>query len=121
MERELFCAAWRWRVWSGAYGIAQYLGWDPLLPAAAYHTGEGFWTIVRPPGTLGYASYFATWLLFVIFLSLALANLETSAAWRRVAWAACAVATAAMLLTGTRAAVLGLGREARSEERRVGK
>src|SRR5471030_2881834 len=92
----------------GAYGIAQYLGWDPLLPAAAYHTGEGFWTIVRPPGTLGYASYFATWLLFVIFLSLALANLETSAAWRRVAWAACAVATAAMLLTGTRAAVLGL-------------
>ena len=59
----------------GAYGIAQYLGWDPLLPAAAYHTGEGFWTIVRPPGTLGYASYFATWLLFVIFLSLALANL----------------------------------------------
>src|SRR5471030_286315 len=92
----------------GAYGIAQYLGWDPLLPAAAYHTGEGFWTIVRPPGTLGYASYFATWLLFVIFLSLALANLETSAAWRRVAWAACAVATLAMLLTGTRAAVLGL-------------
>src|SRR5450432_86996 len=92
----------------GAYGIAQYLGWDPLLPAAAYHTGEGFWTIVRPPGTLGYASYFATWLLFVIFLSLALANLETGAAWRRVAWAACAVATLAMLLTGTRAAVLGL-------------
>jgi len=92
----------------GAYGIAQYLGWDPLLPAAAYHTGEGFWTIVRPPGTLGYASYFATWLLFVIFLSLALANLETSASWRRVAWAACAVATLAMLLTGTRAAVLGL-------------
>jgi O-antigen ligase len=92
----------------GAYGIAQYLGWDPLLPAAAYHVGEGIWTIVRPPGTLGYVSYFATWLLFVIFLSLALANLETSAIWRRAAAAASAVATAAMLLTGTRAAVLGL-------------
>lgn len=92
----------------GAYGIAQYLGWDPLLPAAAYHIGEGIWKIVRPPGTLGYVSYFATWLLFVIFLSLALLSLETSAAWRRVALAACAVATVAMLLTGTRAAVLGL-------------
>src|ERR1700681_3053837 len=65
----------------GAYGIAQYLGWDPLLPAAAYHIGEGIWTIVRPPGTLGYVSYFATWLLFVIFLSLALMRLENSAVW----------------------------------------
>jgi len=37
---------------TAAYGIAQYFGGDPLLPAAA---------IVRPPGTLGYASYFATW------------------------------------------------------------
>jgi O-antigen ligase len=92
----------------GAYGIAQYLGWDPLLPAAAYHIGEGIWTIVRPPGTLGYVSYFATWLLFVIFLSLALAKWETSTAWRRVAVAAFIVATVAMLLTGTRAAVLGL-------------
>ena len=33
------------------YGIAQYFGWDPFLPAAAYHIGEGVWTIVRPPGT----------------------------------------------------------------------
>ena len=54
------------------YGIAQYLGWDPILPAAGYHIGEGIWTIVRPPSTLGYVSYFATWLLFVFFLSLAL-------------------------------------------------
>src|ERR1051325_1966444 len=45
------------------YGIAQYFGWDPLLPSSAYHIGEGVWTIVRPPGTLGYVSYFATWLL----------------------------------------------------------
>ncbi len=47
---------------AGAYGIAQYFGWDPLLPASAYHIGEGVWTIVRPPGTMGYVSYFATWL-----------------------------------------------------------
>ncbi len=90
------------------YGIAQYFGWDPFLPAAAYHVGEGVWTIVRPPGTLGYVSYFATWLLFTVFLSLTLARMETSIAWRRIAYAAAALALIAMLLTGTRAAILGL-------------
>src|ERR1035441_4228847 len=94
---------------SGAYGIAQYFGWDPLHPAAAYRVGEGIWTIVRPPGTMGYASYFATWLLMAVFLSVALAQWETRTLWRRMAAAAAAVALVAMLLTGTRAAVLGLG------------
>src|ERR1017187_4116137 len=94
---------------SGAYGIAQYFGWDPLQPAAAYRAGEGIWTIVRPPGTMGYASYFATWLLMAVFLSVALAQWETRTLWRRMAAAAAAVALVAMLLTGTRAAVLGLG------------
>jgi O-antigen ligase len=82
------------------YGIAQYLGWDPILPAAGYHIGEGVWTIVRPPSTFGYVSYFATWLLFVIFLSLALPG--------RLAKICAALALIAMLLTGTRAAFLGL-------------
>ncbi len=92
---------------SAAYGIFQYAGWDPFLPSAAYHIGEGVWTIVRPPGTLGYASYFATWLLFVIFLGIAHHAIEQSRAWRRLALLAMALATIAMLLTGTRAAVLG--------------
>jgi O-antigen ligase len=82
------------------YGIAQYFGWDPILPAAAYHVGEGVWAIVRPPSTLGYVSYFATWLLFIIFLSLAVPG--------RIWKVTAAVAAAAMLLTGTRAAILGL-------------
>jgi O-antigen ligase len=82
------------------YGIAQYLGWDPILPAAAYHIGEGIWTIVRPPSTLGYVSYFATWLLFVVFLSLAVPG--------RLAKVCAVAALIAMVLTGTRAAFLGL-------------
>jgi O-antigen ligase len=93
---------------AGAYGIAQYFGWDPLLPAAAYHIGEGIWTIVRPPGTLGYVSYFATWLVVSVFLSLALETMETASAWRWMARAAAAICVVAMLLTGTRAAMLGL-------------
>jgi O-antigen ligase len=82
------------------YGIAQYFGWDPILPTSAYHIGEGVWTIVRPPSTLGYVSYFATWLLFVVFLSLAIPG----RIWKAVA----ALAIIAMVFTGTRAAVLGL-------------
>jgi O-antigen ligase len=90
------------------YGIAQYFGWDPLLPQATYRIGEGVWSIVRPPGTLGYASYFATWLLLTVFLSLALAKMETHRVWRGVARSAAALALAAMAMTGTRAALLGL-------------
>ena len=91
---------------SACYGIFQYAGWDPLLPSAAYHVGEGIWIIVRPPGTLGYASYFATWLLFVIFLGLGQHSMEESRLWRWLASVAVGLASIAMLLTGTRAAVL---------------
>ena len=82
------------------YGIAQYFGWDPILPAGAYRVGEGVWAIVRPPGTLGYASYFATWLLFVIFLTLAIPG-----RWWKLA---AGMSVTAMAMTGTRAAILGL-------------
>ena len=37
---------------------AQYFGWDPWIPKQAYHVGEGIWTIVRPPGTLGIRQLF---------------------------------------------------------------
>src|SRR5947208_6279747 len=83
---------------TACYGIAQYFGWDPLLPAAAYHIGEGVWTIVRPPSTLGYVSYFATWLAIAAFLALALAAREKGA-WRRAAQIAAALACATTVLT----------------------
>jgi O-antigen ligase len=93
---------------AATYGIAQYLGWDPLLSQASYQVGEGIWTIVRPPGTLGYSSYFATWLLMVAFLSAALTAMEDSSWWRRFGVAVTLVSIFAMWLTGTRAAILGL-------------
>ncbi|HEY7392875.1 MAG TPA: O-antigen ligase family protein [Bryobacteraceae bacterium] len=93
---------------SAAYGILQYAGWDPLLPPAGYHVGEGIWTIVRPPSTLGYASYFATWLLFAAFLALAQYSMENTRVWRCIAACGTGLTTAAMLVTGTRAAILAL-------------
>ncbi len=90
------------------YGIVQYFGIDPLLPAEAYHVGGEGWGIVRPPGTLGHAGYFATYLLYVVFLAAALVRLEESAVWRRLAGATVLVAAIAIVLTGTRSALLGL-------------
>src|SRR5580658_5840445 len=91
-----------------AYGIAQYFGWDPLLDAPGYHAGEGIWAIVRPPSTLGHADYFANWLLFVVFASAALAVSEEQRPWRWLAWSAVAAGCVAILLSGTRAAAVGL-------------
>ncbi|MGJ5817450.1 O-antigen ligase family protein [Paludibaculum fermentans] len=85
------------------YGIAQYLGWDPLLPASSYLAGEGVYEIVRPPSTLGHAGYFATYLLFA--LAAALACFQSH---RKLAWCGSVLMPAAILLSGTRAALLGL-------------
>src|SRR5207302_2987266 len=88
------------------YGIAQYFGWDPWIPKQAYHVGEGVWTIVRPPGTLGYVSYFANYLVFAVFLGIALHNMEERGWWKRAGLAATVLATFAIVLSGTRAAIL---------------
>jgi len=90
------------------YGIAQYCGWDPLLPGLAYHIGEGVWTIVRPPGTLGYSSYFAVWLDMACFASLAGLELDTNVTWRCIAGASAVLSVCAMLLSGSRGAYAGL-------------
>ncbi len=90
------------------YGIAQYFGWDPLLPSASYQAGEGVWAIVRPPGTMGHAAYFAVYLLHAVFAGTALMIAEKRRAWKLVGAAACTLGSAAIVLSGTRAAVLGL-------------
>jgi O-antigen ligase len=93
---------------AAVYGILQYFGWDPLIDPRRYHIGETPLTIVRPPGTLGYVSYFATYLLSVIFAGAALASTEDSRAWKSLGAVAFVLATVALILTGTRAAMLGL-------------
>ncbi len=82
------------------YGIAQYFGWDPFLPSKAYQAGEDWYTIVRPPATFGHADYFANWLVIVAFLALALKE--------PIAKAAFALMAFAIVLSGTRSAMLGL-------------
>jgi O-antigen ligase len=90
------------------YGIAQYFGWDPWIPKQAYHVGQGVWTIVRPPGTLGYVSDFANYLVFAVFLGIALYGIEERGWWKRAGAAAAALAAFAIVLSGTRAAMLAV-------------
>ena len=90
------------------YGILQYFGWDPWLPPAAYHVGEGVWTIVRPPGTLGYTSYFANYEVYIVFAGAALALMAKGRAGHVLGIAAAGLASAGIVLSGTRAAILAL-------------
>jgi putative inorganic carbon (HCO3(-)) transporter len=91
---------------AAAYGILQYFGWDPWLPAKAYQAGEGIFTIVRPPGTMGHADYFANYLLFVIFAGAALA-MNSRGAGRAPGVLAAVLGTIAIVLSGTRGAWMG--------------
>jgi O-antigen ligase len=93
---------------AAVYGAAQYFGWDPLLDARAYQVGEGIWTIVRPPSTLGHADYFGSWLLSAIFAGAALVQVETGRFWRWLGWASIGAGSIAVFLSGTRAAIIGL-------------
>ncbi len=89
------------------YGILQYFGVDPWLTPAGYHFGTGIFTIVRPPATLGHAAYFATYLLYAVFGGAALWNRE-SGGWKLAAICASLLAIFGIILSGTRAALLGL-------------
>jgi putative inorganic carbon (HCO3(-)) transporter len=89
------------------YGIAQYFGWDPLLPSKAYQAGEGLFTIVRPPATFGHADYFANWLVMIAFFALALRAIDEDARWRAAADLTVVLAAFAIILSGTRSAMLG--------------
>src|SRR5208337_1197487 len=90
------------------YGIAQYFGYDPWLNASGYHAGEGIFTIVRPPATLGHAAYFGTYLVYIVFMGLALFATDQVRAWRWTGAVAATVGVLAMVMSGTRGALTGL-------------
>jgi hypothetical protein len=89
------------------YAFAQYTGHDPWINPALYHIGEGEWRIVRPPATFGYVSYFALYEAAAMFVAAGLAFAATSRA-IRIVWS-CAAATMAMavIVSGSRGALLG--------------
>lgn len=89
------------------YGIFQYFGIDPLQPVGAYQAHAGDSVIVRTPGTMGHADYFGWWLAVEFFCAWALARIETGL-WKQFAITAAAVIVSAVVLSGTRAALLAV-------------
>ena len=90
------------------YGILQYFGVDPFLPPETYHVGGPGWDIVRPPGTLGHAGYFTIYLLHVAFFALGVARTDPGRRWRSFGAVVAALSSLAILLSGTRSALVGL-------------
>ncbi|HWE51864.1 MAG TPA: O-antigen ligase family protein [Bryobacteraceae bacterium] len=89
------------------YGVAQYFDIDPLQPASAYHAHAGDSVIVRPPGTMGHADFFAWWLAIALFCTAGLAATEKGP-WQWIGRAAAAMSGIAILFTGTRSAILAV-------------
>lgn len=89
------------------YGIAQYFGWDPLLPGDAYRAGEGVFRIVRPPATLGHSDYFGAFLVWPVFAGIGIAYGDRIRAWKYFGAVTSCLALFAIVLTGSRAAVAG--------------
>ena len=92
---------------AAVYGICQYFGIDPLQPVAAYQAHAGDSIIVRPPGTMGHADYFAWWLAIDFFCCIAAASIEKEF-WKHAAGFSAATIAAAILLSGTRGAILAI-------------
>jgi len=91
---------------ASVYAILQYAGWDPLISRNLYTTGTR--TIVRPPATLSDTTEFATFLLAPVFIAASLRLHEMSRRWKRTHELIMFLSVAALILTGTRAAVLGI-------------
>ncbi len=90
------------------YAILQYAGWDPLIPAYLYTIGSAP-AAVRPPATLSHATYFATFLLPVALIAASFRLREMVAVRRRVHEIIFFLSVAALILSGTRSAILGFG------------
>jgi O-antigen ligase len=99
------CAA---GVLAALYGIAQYFGFDPFVSPATYLVGDGQYQIVRPPGPLGHADYFAAFLLWPIFAGTALWTVDLRRTGRGLGAAAVLTGIVALILAGSRGALLGL-------------
>lgn len=92
---------------AATYGILQYFSLDPFIDRSLYAV-EYFGGVARPPSTMGHALYFSGYLVVVLFIAISLALHERAPAWKRVGVAAAALSGIAIVLTGTRSALLAV-------------
>lgn len=92
---------------ASVYAILQYAGWDPLISKSLYILGSNP-GVVRPPATLTQATYFATFLLPAMLIALGFRLRESYSRRKRVHEIVLLLSIAALVLSGTRSALLGL-------------
>ena len=92
---------------AACYGILQYFNFDPFLDRSLYSI-DYFGGVTRPPATMGHALYFSAYLVPIVFIAASLAGCDNSPLWRRIHTAVAVGACAAIVVSGTRSAVLAL-------------
>lgn len=92
---------------AGIYAIAQYFGLDPFLDRSLYAV-DYFGSVARPPATMGHALYFAAYEVSVVFLCPGAWLYEKEIVWKRIFLAGILAGVAAIVLSGTRSALLAL-------------
>lgn len=88
------------------YGILQYFGWDPFLAAQTYNNT---YNALRIPATFGHAMVFANFLVPVVLIAGSSLLTESRAARQWLHGVVLSTAITAIILAGTRSALLGLG------------
>lgn len=91
-----------------AYAVAQDLGVDPLLPREAYMIKYWNGELLRGPATLGHAIYLGSYLATTIPLILGLAAWESRRSLRYLLLGIAGISLAAVILSGSRSALLAL-------------
>ena len=88
------------------YAICQYFRIDPWIDASTY--ADSYWNTLRPPSTMGQAIYFAVFCVQLGFWALQLAATPKSIPDRILGYSCAGLCFFALLLSGTRAALLGV-------------
>jgi tetratricopeptide (TPR) repeat protein len=89
------------------YALIQFFGFDPLLDPRLYTFASAL-HVTRPPSSLGHPGYLAGFEATVFFVALAARQREERRSWRFVLVASAGLALVAILISGTRAAVLAV-------------
>jgi O-antigen ligase len=88
------------------YAICQYFRIDPWIDSSTY--SDSYWNTLRPPSTMGQAIYFAVFCLQIGFWALHLVAIAKTRIDRVLGYTCAGLCFFALLLSGTRAALLGV-------------
>jgi len=92
---------------AAVYALLQFLGLDPLLDPHLYTLATAM-HVTRPPSTFGHPGYLGGFETAVFFVSLGLRSRESRFIWRLLLAVCTVSALVAILISGTRAAVLAV-------------